>query len=151
MYSEKDNKAIGRRIKKYLLIWIPVIAACIAVFVASLMKRWEIVAMISGPFTFCMCLFAWVMYIGPCVRYHNFLHDMGEGLSRRLDGSIVEVSEQEDYQDGVRVLPVRIYLDDEDDERIVYLNVTKKPDFPKEGTHVQLACFGRHIKEVTVA
>jgi hypothetical protein len=85
----------------------------------------------------------------------------------------VEVSEKEEAQDGARVLPVRIRLDeaslkaqgapgasvasrrmglesaqDTEDERIVYLNVSKRGLMPPEGTRVLLHCFGRHIKAV---
>lgn len=149
MYSEDDKKAIGRRLRNRLLFWIPVIAALLAVFVVGLNQRWQIVVMVDGPLTFCAFLFAWLMYIGPCIRYLNFLNDMQTGLSRRISGSIVEVSQQEELQDGVRVLPVRIFLDEEEDERIVYLNVSKISYFPNEGEHVALDCFGRHIKAVS--
>lgn len=151
MYSESDKKAIGRRLRNRLLFWIPVIAALLAVFIVGLSKRWQIVVMVDGPLTFCVFLFAWLMYIGPCIRYLNFLNDMQTGLSRQMIGNIVEVSQQEEFQDGVRVLPVRIFLDDEEDERIVYLNVSKLSYFPKEGEHVALDCFGRHIKAVSFA
>ena len=49
---------------------------------------------------------------------------------------------------GVRVLPVRIFLNDEQDERIVYLNASKTAGFPAVGSEVKLSCFGRHIREV---
>ena len=49
---------------------------------------------------------------------------------------------------GVRVLPMRFFLESEQDERIVYLNATKSEFFPKAGQQVTLKCFGRHVKEV---
>ena len=77
--------------------------------------------------------------------------EMEAGLSREMRGRIVEVSNKEDLQDGVRVLPVRIYLEDEQDERIVYLNASKKDMFPNEGENVILHCYGRHIRGVEKA
>ena len=61
------------------------------------------------------------------------------------------ITDQEDLQDGVRVLPVHIFLESEQDERIVYLDVSKADQFPAPGARVRLNCFGRHIKEAVPA
>ena len=102
---------------------------------------------------------------------------MGGGLSRELRGTIAGIGEVPELQDGARVLPVRLVLDpdadgdgrdrperrasveavrlgleepDGSDERIVYLNVSKREGFPGAGARVALTCFGRHIREVEV-
>lgn len=151
MYTQQDRIQVRERIVKYSIVTGVVMAALIALYVVGLIQRWEAGVMIVGGAMFAVFCFAWLMFIWPCLRYSFFLKDMGEGLTRTVTGSIVEVSSQEDYQDGVRVLPVRIFLTEEQDERIVYLNATKAEGFPKAGTAVELNCFGRHIKEVASA
>ena len=42
----------------------------------------------------------------------------------------------------------RIWLDSEDDERIIYLNVSKRDRFPGEGEWVRLRLYGRHVAAV---
>lgn len=148
MYTENDMKEIVRRIKKYLAIWIPILAALLVGYVLGLKNRWEIWVMVDGALIFSVIVFAWIMFLYPSIRYRGFLRDMNKGLAREVSGTVLEISEQEDLQDGVRVLPVRIQLDKEDDERIIYLNASKKELFPGEGSKVRLNCFGRHIKEV---
>lgn len=150
MYTEQDRSQIKKRIAKYFVISGIIMAAMLALYIVGLIQRWEAVVMVDGTLMFVVACFAWLMFIWPCLRYNFFLNDMAKGLGREVAGSIVEVSEQEDYQDGVRVLPVRILLDVEEDERIVYLNATKAEGFPKAGEKVRLKCYGRHIKEVSV-
>ena len=144
MYTQQDKNEISRRIRKYSVITAILAIALIAVEVVGLKMRLEALSMMA---VFVM----WSMYLWPCIRYSGFLKDMSTGLTRELTGSIVEVSAQEDYQDGVRVLPVRIFLDKEQDERIVYLDVSKADQFPASGARVRLNCFGRHIKEAVPA
>lgn len=147
MYTQQDKIQVRGRIIKYSVITGVVIAALLALYVVGLIQRWKIGVMALGGAIFAVICFGWLMFIWPCVRYAFFLKDMTNGLTRVVKGSIVEVSAQEDYQDGVRVLPVRILLAEEQDERIVYLNATKAEGFPKSGTNVELSCYGRHIKE----
>ena len=151
MYTQQDKIQVRGRIIKYCTITGIFTAALIALYVVGLIQRWKIGVMATGGAIFAVICFGWLMFIWPCVRYSFFLRDMTNGLTRVVTGSIVEVSQQEDYQDGVRVLPVRIFLDEEQDERIVYLNATKAEGFPKAGTQVELRCYGRHIKEVVSA
>lgn len=151
MYTQQDKIQVRGRIVKYSIVTGVVMAALIALYVVGLVQRWEIGVMVTGGAMFAVMCFGWLMFIWPCVRYTFFLRDMTEGLTRVVAGSIVEVSQQEDYQDGVRVLPVRIFLTEEQDERIVYLNATKAEGFPKPGAQVELRCYGRHIKEVVSA
>lgn len=151
MYTNKDKDEITRRIRKYSVITAILAAVLIAVEVVALKQRLEVLAMADAGLLFAVVFFMWGMYLWPCIRYNTFLKDMSTGLTREMTGSIVEVSKQEDYQDGVRVLPVRIFLDKEQDERIVYLDVSKAEQFPASGAKVRLNCFGRHIKEVAMA
>ena len=148
MYTEQDRTDIRQRIVKYSVILAVILAALIAVYVTCMIVRIQWLAMIDAAAMFAATCFMWCVYLYPCIRYMGFLKDMRTGLAREIRGSVVEVSGKEDLQDGVRVLPVRILLSEEEGERIVYLNATKAERFPKAGAEVCLHCFGRHIKEV---
>lgn len=148
MYTQQDMTDIRQRIGKYSLILAVVLAALIAVYVVCMIVRIQWLAMLDAAAIFVAVCFMWCMYLYPCIRYRGFLKDMETGLVRQMEGSIVAVSDQEDLQDGVRVLPVRIFLKDEQDERIVYLNASKTAGFPAVGSEVKLSCYGRHIREV---
>lgn len=150
MYTEQDRAEIRHRIKKYVSITVGMGLVWIAGYVLSMIFRWQIPAYAFGIITFITLCFGWIMFIRPCIRYNAFLRDMQSGLGRSMEGTVVEVSGDEDYQDGVRVFPVRILLKEEQDERIVYLNVSKRQQFPEPGTAVRVNCFGRHIKEVLI-
>lgn len=150
MYTQQDREIIGKRLRKYVVIALVVLATLIAGDIVGMAKRWEAWVMADGALIFVVACFMWIMYIWPSIRYRRFLIDMQNGLARELRGRIVEVSETEEDQDGVRVCPLKIFLEDEQDERIVYLNVTKESMFPKTGAQVALVCFGRHIKEAAL-
>lgn len=150
MYTQQDRDQAKNRIRKYCVIMAVIEAVLIALYVVCIKQRWQVALIADGCAMFAVICFMWLMFIWPCIRYNGFLRDMSEGIGRKLEGSIVEISQQEDLQDGVRVLPVRIFLKEEQDERIVYLNATKAENFPKAGAEVRLNCFGRHIKEVEI-
>jgi len=150
VYTQQDRIQNKNRIIKYCVIMGVVLAALLVLYGVSLNKRWETVVMVDSCVMFAWTCFMWLMFVWPCIRYSFFLKDMAQGIGRELTGSIVEVSGNEEMQDGVRVLPVRIFLESEGDERIVYLNATKTEGFPKAGAKVKLGCFGRHIKQVTL-
>lgn len=151
MYTEQDKIQIGRRLRKYGIITAILLGLLIAADVVGMIRRVEVLVMVDGVVLFVVGCFMWLMYLWPCIRYRGFLKDMEKGLSREISGSIVEISQNAEVQDGVRVLPVRVFLEDEQDERIVYLNASKAEQFPKADTQVRLSCFGRHIKEVALA
>lgn len=150
MYTQEDRTQIRQRIVKYTAITLILAGILVAAFVMCLIKRSQPLAMLSGCALFSVICFMWCMFLYPNIHYATFLKDMQNGLTRMVKGSIVEVSDKEDLQDGVRVYPVRVMLDEEKDERIVYLNVSKAENFPANGASVRLNCFGRHIKEVAV-
>ena len=143
MYSEQDLIQINRKIKKNLVVLLPILAALIAVYVAGIVAALEWLVMVTGPLIFVAACYGALAYLRPNMRYRRFLLDLQEGLSREICGNI--------EQDGVRVLPVHIFLPEEQDERIVYLNASKQDQFPQPGADVKLHCFGRHIREVCVA
>ena len=55
------------------------------------------------------------------------------------------IDEAPRMQDGARVLPLRLFLEDRQDERIVYLNAGWRRGFPGPGERVRLRLCGRHI------
>ena len=48
-----------------------------------------------------------------------------------MRGRVVSVADEPEFQDGAFVLPVHLLLADERDERIVYLNASKRAEFPQ--------------------
>ena len=145
MYSEKDMAIINGKLKKNAIVLSIVTAILLAGFVCALIFALEWLAMILGPAIFVAIAYGFTAYIIPNSKYRRFLKDVQEGLSREIRGCVVEIAEKEDEQDGVRVLPVRIHLADEDDERFVYLNVSKKDMFANVGDSICMKCYGRHI------
>ena len=151
MYSEKDLIEINGKIKKNIRVWAPILLVLAAVYAAALIIRIKWLVYAAAVLLCIAACYGILAYLIPNTRYRRFLMDMEEGLSREIRGRIVEISDQEDMQDGVRVLPVRIYLEDEQDERIVYLNASKKAMFPDAGENVILHCYGRHIRNAEKA
>lgn len=146
MYTERDMRQINARLRKNALVLAPVLAALLGVYVWALTTERLWLAMIAGPLLFVAVCYGILAYLWPNLRYRGFLRDMEAGLSRELRGTIVEISETPQLQDGAMVLPVRIFLDDKQDEHIVYLNASKRDMLPGVGAAVRLSCFGRHIR-----
>ncbi len=171
MYTEKDFAQIKGRIRRNWLVLTPVLAALLGAYVYGFAARVKWLAFAAGALLFVVGCYGVLAHLWPNMRYKGFLEDMDQGLSREVRGTIVEVSRTEELQDGARVLPVRVRLapdeardsaagsaasrrlnleskEDTGDERIVYLNVSKRDGFPEAGETVRLDCFGRHIRSV---
>ena len=173
MYTERDMNEINRRIRGDWLALIPVLALLLAAYIFALTRRVHWLAMVSGPLLFVAACYGLLAHLVPHMRYRGFLQDVERGLSREVRGRIVAIAEIAEAHDGAMVLPVRVKLDadsavqkatatlqsnrlklesgeDTEDERIVYLNASKREGFPGVGTAVALNCFGRHIREVAI-
>lgn len=150
MYTEQDRTLIVSRIKKYAAITVVGEIVFLTLWVLSMKFRLAVLAYASGIGVFAFCCMMWCMFLGPAVRYSGFMRDMQEGGSRLVEGSILSIDEAVELQDGVRVHAVHVLLKEEQDERIVYLNASKRDQLPGAGAEVSLDCFGRHIKTVTV-
>ena len=172
MYTEQDLNVINARIRKNWLVLGPILAALLAGYIYALSAGIEWLAMVLGALLFVAACYGLLAYLIPNMRYRGFLLDMEAGLSRDVLGTIVEISGTAELQDGAMVLPVRVKLDpdqlesampvgtveskrlglesneDTEDERIVYLNTSKRAMLPGPGTEVVLHCYGRHIKSV---
>ena len=172
MYTEQDLNVINARIRKNWLVLGPILAALLAGYIYALSAGIEWLAMVLGALLFVAACYGLLAYLIPNMRYRGFLLDMEAGLSRDVRGTIVEISGTAELQDGAMVLPVRVKLDpdqlessmpvgtveskrlglesneDTEDERIVYLNASKRVGFPGPGARVTLHCFGRHVRSV---
>lgn len=174
MYSERDMTEINGRIRRGWLVLIPVLVLFAALFGYALVKRNHALALSALPLMIVALIYGVVACLWPNLRYRRFLQDMQYGLSRSVQGVIVDISDEAELQDGAMVLPVRVRLagtdadtskgtsalserirqleagDDTREERIVYLNASKRDWLPPQGTAVTLHCFGRHIRSVEV-
>ena len=149
MYTDRDMAEAQGRVRRVLAAWLPVIAALLMALVAALVVRVKALAYVSGAGLFIVTGFGFGFFLCPRLQYRQFLRDMNAGLAREMRGVIVSVAPDGEAEphDGAWVLQVHILLDEEQDERIVYLNRSKREMFPPVGTHVRLKLYGRHIRE----
>lgn len=173
MYTDRDLAEINGRIRKNWMVLLPVLAVLVAAYVLALVVRVKWLALVAGAMIFVAACYGIIAWLWPNMRYRGFLRDMEAGLSRDITGTIVDVSDAAELHDGAWVLPVRVELFEEEtagredmrsstladrleaqaaqstrNERIVYLNTSKREGFPEAGARVRLCCFGRHIKRV---
>ena len=173
MYTDRDMCEIRAKIRKNWIVLTPFVVAIVAGYIYALHAGIEWLAMVLGPLLFVAICYGILAYLAPNMRYKGFLQDLETGLSRDVRGTIVEIADVAEMQDGAMVLPVRVRLDpeetqnqaskhtstlagrlgldakdDADEERIVYLNVSKRDQFPAPGAKVTLHCCGRHVKSV---
>ena len=171
MYSERDMQEINGRIRKNWLVLAPILVVLLAAYVYGLEASVRWVSMAAGALLVVAACYGLLAYLVPNYRYRGFLIDMAQGLSRDVKGTVVEIADAAEFQDGAMVLPVRVLLasgeaeasvgvsaqsrrlgleseEDTHGERIVYLNVSKRDQFPKAGAEVLLHCYGRHVKSV---
>ena len=151
MYSEKDFADIRRRIVRGRMALAPVLIALAALVVVGLSRRVSFLAYGGAALLAAALVFGFAFYLLPCHRYLAFLNDLQKGLSRQMTGTVVSISDTPQPQDGARVLPVRLLLKDEQDERIIYLNASKRDRFPGPGAQVHVTLCGRHILQVETA
>jgi len=175
MYSERDMLEVNYRIRRGWLVLAPVLSVFAAAFAFALVKRNHTLALVALPLLIVAFIYGFVAYLWPNLRYRRFLLDMANGLSRDVRGVIVNVADEAELQDGAMVLPVRVQLteaergsqngasalserlqqleagEDTREERIVYLNASKRDRLPPVGRTVTLHCFGRHIRSVEEA
>ncbi len=175
MYSERDMLEVNGRIRRGWLVLVPVLAIFAAAFVFALVKRNHALALAALPLLIVAFIYGFVAHLWPNLRYRRFLQDMANGLSRDVRGVIVNVADAAELQDGAMVLPVRVQLtgadsgaqnaasalseriqqleagEDTREERILYLNASKRDRLPPVGAAVTLHCFGRHIRSAEVA
>ena len=169
MYTEQDYIESNRRTRRS---WIGTgIAAAVVLgfYVYALVTRVKWLAYAAGALLFVAVAYGLIAHILPNYRYRQFLLDMQRGGSHEMAGMLVSVGQEEELQDGVRVLQVHLLLDVDaedrpdylnaskaavrleadqaQDERILYLNASKAANFPPAGARVKLRCFGRHITE----
>ena len=148
MYSEDDFRLIDRRIARCRAALIPVLIALAALSALGYVRRMKWLA-VGGLVTLAAAAcFGIAFFLWPCLRYRGFLRDMQEGLSREMTGRVVSVADAPEPQDGARVLPVHILLTEEQDERIIYLNASKRDKMPPVGTEARFKLYGRHIREI---
>lgn len=150
MYTEQDFIDIRRKLRRHRVALAIVLAALLAAYVFALARGVKGLAYAAAVLFGASATFGVLWSLLPCKRYLRFLNDMRQGGSHEFVGTLSDVSSQAEPQDGARVLPVHLVLDEPKDERTFYLNVSKAEGFPAPGTHVRLRCFGRHIMEAEV-
>ena len=173
MYSEQDMKQVDAMLRREWLALGPALAIIAGAYIYALAARVRWLLFVAGGLLFVVLCYGILARLLPLLRYRGFLRDMDSGLSREMRVAILEISEKPELQDGAMVLPVRVRLEqdgtgakpvpreslaaerlskqtmeDTRDERILYLNASKREQFPGPGATVTLRCFGRHIRAV---
>ena len=148
MYTDRDYADCERRVRRCALALGLCAALFLGLFIAALKLRIRPMAVASGLALFLSATFVTIYYLIPNVRYRTFLQDIAQGLISEMAGSVVSIADGVQPQDGALVLPVHLLLADQNDERIVYLNASKREEFPGVGANVRLKLCGRHIVEV---
>lgn len=148
MYSEQDFIEIDRRIARYWRRLLPVLALLAALSALGYVRRAQWLALGALALLAAAACFGGIFFLWPCLRYRGFLSDMQKGLSREMTGSVVSVADRAEPQDGALVLPVHILLTEARDERIIYLNASKRDRIPPVGAQARFLLYGRHIREV---
>ena len=148
MYSEQDMREIDAHIRRNLLIGVPVLSVLVVCLIVALKVRLQWLAYASAVLLAVAIIFGTSFYLMPNLNYRRFLLDLQSGLTRELTGTILEIADKTQTQDGARVLPVRLLLADGTDERIVYLNASKADQFPNMGEAIRLKLCGRHVRSV---
>ena len=148
VYTDQDMRAIQHRVRRdWLAIGIAG-ALFLALYIAALALRVHWLATGAGVLLFVSVAFIAMYYLIPDVRYRGFLRDIAQGLITEMAGSVASIADEAQPQDGVRVLPVHLLLADRQDERIIYLNASKRDRFPGVGAKVRLKLCGRHIVDI---
>jgi len=150
LYSPADHDAIRRRIRRAAVLLTLTLLTLGALLLLSLHARSLAGVTASASALAVSGVFGVGFYLLPCLRYRGFLRDMETGLSREMTGRVIEISDIPEEHDGARVLPVRLLLEDQNDERLIYLNASKRALFPAPGARVHVTLFGRHIRTVEV-
>ena len=148
MYTQTDVTQAKQSIRKDIIVAIPLIAATVALYVYGIQAGIRWVVFVAGALFFIVCCFLWSMYFWPHIRYYRFLHDINTGLSREMHGKLERIGEENELQDGVWVRSVYVFLEEEQDERILYINIDKMGELPAVGMPLNVRCYGRHIRAV---
>lgn len=170
MYTEQDMIEINGKIRRAWLALTPILVVIAGAEVFALAKRMHWLALAALPLFIAVFMYGFIAHLWPNLRYRRFLTDMQDGLSRDVKGVVLDISGTAEPQDGAMVLPVRLRLaedsteptresalserlqlesgEDTREERIVYLNASKRAMMPEPGSPVRLRCFGRHIRSV---
>ena len=148
LYAQADfdaNKLDKQRETRFtLLCALPFLAAAVAAFV--LRVEWLCIA---GAFLCgAIIILRYELRIGPAIHYGRFLREMHSGLTKKTLGTLVRVSGDLTYEDGVnfREVIINIYEDmDEEGERRFLLDAKKEMPAEWLGCDVVLTSYGSCI------
>lgn len=171
MYTQRDLQQVNAALRREWFILGPVLLVLAGAYVYALAARVRWLAMVCGSLLFVVLCYGLLARIRPLMRYRRFLRDLEQGLTRQVRGTVLQIGERAELQDGAMVLPVRLLLaegepsvrreslaaerlnartgTDDGNERILYINYSKRQAMPRVGQRATFTCFGRHIRAVT--
>lgn len=148
MYADSDTRAAEAAVKACRLRLFAALGVFLALYVAMAIigTQGGMLAALLAALVF--VVFYGDLYLMPAVRYKRFLNQLHEGLRREIEGTILELSVEEQTQDGARVRALRVRLADDSDERLFWVNASKAEYVPEAGARVRIESSGRHVTAI---
>ena len=147
-YARADYEENRAKKKKALRLMI---AAGVPFFVLAAMgfvMRLQALCMAASILCCSSLIFLYDLKVKPAMRYGRYLREIAEGTSHRTLGTLVRVSGDLTYEDGVnfREVIINIYEDmDEEGERRFLLDAKKEMPAEWLGCDVVLTSYGSCI------
>lgn len=154
MYTQEDTRYTKRELLRAWLTLAVISCALLGLYAAMLILRQRIPAHISLIMLFCAAFIIVDMKILPLRRYERFLYDIETGLKNDMRFELLYIADAPITIDGVSAMEWHVRLIDRDakdkldDERILYLNASKRVNI-EPGANVEAVCCGRHILSVS--
>lgn len=150
MYTEKDYQFTKKQTSARLIAVLALAAAFLAVVIALIIWRQEVLSMVAGVAGFAVCYFLYGMKVSPWVKYRKFMTDMKNGQRKRLACAFVALSPETRFYDGVEVHELIAKVGEEkEDERLFYWDADKQPlpALEKE-QKIEITSFGNFIVDL---
>ena len=149
MYTQDDIDALGKQIRKRVLVWLIPEIMLLAVIVFSFTRRMEWLTGLSLALLSMLLMFSLSMSIFPVKRYQRFLYNAVKGRNREDLVHYTSTGTETVYREGVRFYPVTMRADtlkEELEERQYYWDANLPlPDWQKD----ELLRLRSHEKMIT--
>jgi len=149
-YTQQDDLQNKKEKNAAIRTMLLAAAPCFAAAVAAFILRIEPLCMAATALTGCLLVFFADVKLMPAVRYGRLLSDIRCGSSHQTLGTLMRVSEDLTYENGVdfREVIINVYEDlSEEGERRFLLDSKKEMDESFFGQDVVLTSYGNVILE----
>lgn len=151
LYSEEDTARNGGRIKEEMLRMALCALPFAVVAIVAFVLRVEALCMAACFLFGAVVLLLLDLRVMPLVRYGRFLKEIASGLTHRTAGTLVRVSEDSVYEEGVfmRECILNVYEDQSPEgERRFLLDCAKEIPAELIGRDVALTSHGNAVLNI---